>query len=195
MSYTPSIFEAVLKSNQANLWEKPQAHLRNSPISFQISSWKKSLSPGEFDMRNFYITKNYLYYKKSQSSKIKTMIDLKWSRIKFFQIDEEHPEFNNEKYYFLKYGLSISRNGKYSEIFIRSAEELELWKEALRPYCIMADFHENYKVEKLIGEGVSAKVNISRKFKLTLNRFSKSLKLLTKILRGLLSRRLSRAVL
>lgn len=177
MSYTPSIFEAVLKSTKGNLWQKPQAHLRNSPIRFQISSWKKSLSPGEFDRRNFYITKNYLYYKKSQSSKIKTMIDLKWSRIKFFRIDKLHQEFNKEEYDFLNYGLSISRNGKYSEIFIRSLEELELWKEALRPFCIMTDFHENYKVEKLIGEGVSAKVrNLSRKFKLTMNRFSRLLK-------------------
>lgn len=42
---------------------------------------------------------------------------------------------------------------------MRKESQFNKWKEALRPLVLVEDFHEEYKVLKIVGIGTFAKVN------------------------------------
>ena len=63
------------------------------------------------------------------------------------------------------FSFSIYSNGKYAEFYCKSKAQLMNWLSALRKVCIMSNFHDEYKVQELLGSGGYGKVidsNIQR---------------------------------
>lgn len=158
MNYTPSIFEELSTHQSTNLWERAFPNLSKFEIRGELEGWKKLRNPGEFGQRTFFFSENFLYYKKPNSSKIKAILDLKLCRVNFSEIGQEGSEFDEKKYKELKYALTISKNKKYTEILFKNFEDIQSWKNCLKPYAIFTDFHDSFKPLHLLGEGESAKV-------------------------------------
>ena len=54
--------------------------------------------------------------------------------------------------------MLLIANGKFTELFLRNEDELNVWKELMTKTCILTDFYDVYRVVKCIGKGAFAKV-------------------------------------
>ena len=54
------------------------------------------------------------------------------------------------------------RNLKYCDLFARNTDELKEWLKHLSRFMIRMDFHERFKIRKMIGEGSFAKVYLGK---------------------------------
>lgn len=54
--------------------------------------------------------------------------------------------------------IRFIRNMKYCDLYARNAHELQAWMKAFSTVMIRTDFHERFKVKKVIGQGSFAKV-------------------------------------
>lgn len=57
-----------------------------------------------------------------------------------------------------KHKLRFIRNLKYCDLYARNEDEFKQWMRQLSRFMIRMDFHERYKIRKMIGEGSFAKV-------------------------------------
>ena len=57
-----------------------------------------------------------------------------------------------------KHKIRFIRNLKYCDLFARNQAEYKEWLKFLSRFMIRMDFHERYKIRKMIGEGSFAKV-------------------------------------
>ena len=76
-------------------------------------------------------------------------------RIKGFLEDEDAEDKND------KLKLRFIRNLKYCDLCARSEADCKEWIKHLGSVMIRTDFHERYKVKKVLGEGNFAKVYLS----------------------------------
>ena len=61
-----------------------------------------------------------------------------------------------------KMKLRFVRNLKYCDLFARKEEECREWVDRLGHAMIRTDFHERFKVKKILGEGSFAKVYLAQ---------------------------------
>jgi len=55
-------------------------------------------------------------------------------------------------------GILFIKNMEHFAIFTKKQNVYQEWKEELRSLCLISDFHDEYKVCKLVGNGSFAKV-------------------------------------
>ena len=104
--------------------------------------------------RAFYLTPNHIYYKKSESdTKIRGVMELKFSRTEFEGDDK--PEDGN-----FNFSIKFIKNLKFTEIFTKYKSTYLEWKEKLAKLTIQTDFHAKFHVIKMIGKGSFARVSI-----------------------------------
>ena len=60
--------------------------------------------------------------------------------------------------------LRFIRNLKYCDLYARNEDECRQWIDKLGCVMIRTDFHERYKVKKVLGEGSFAKVYLGLNF-------------------------------
>jgi calcium/calmodulin-dependent protein kinase I len=84
-------------------------------------------------------------------------MDCKFMRIKN-SIDEESEEATD------KLRLRFIRNLKYCDLYARNEEECRQWIDNLGRVMVRTDFHERFKVKKVLGEGSFAKVYLGHNF-------------------------------
>lgn len=77
----------------------------------------------------------------------------RYVRIKTFSFDDPA-----EKEDAAKHKIRFIRNLKYCDLFARNEKEFYEWMKHLSRYMIRTDFHERYKIRRMIGEGSFAKV-------------------------------------
>ncbi len=56
------------------------------------------------------------------------------------------------------FGFAITRNGNKYEFFSTDEKCIESWSSALKGICVLTNFHDEYKAQKMIGKGSFAKV-------------------------------------
>jgi len=59
------------------------------------------------------------------------------------------------------FGFAITRNGNKYEFFSTDEKCIESWTNALKGICVLTNFHDEYKAQKMIGKGSFAKVSDS----------------------------------
>ena len=59
------------------------------------------------------------------------------------------------------YGFAITRNGNKYEFFSSDEKGIESWTNALKGICVLTNFHDEYKAQKMIGKGSFAKVTLN----------------------------------
>ncbi len=74
-----------------------------------------------------------------------------------YRVEVNKPE---SKFYSKKYPCSFNlyANGKSVDIYCKEPVQLEKWLVELRKVCIMAGFHNNYRIMDIIGSGGYGKV-------------------------------------
>lgn len=158
MSLSYSIFDTrdPKELKDYKLWNRKLPGLKISdPIQITLQAAKKAKDGESFDFRPFYVTKNgFLYYKKTpETPKIRGAMDLKWARIIFSKV-EAREVFESDFCYTVK----IVKNLKFTTLYLRDKEDMEMWRDALLVHAAMTDFHEQYEVVDIIGKGAFAKV-------------------------------------
>lgn len=101
--------------------------------------------------------------KSKESNETKAYLINKFTRIKTFSEDDpaEAEDASLNKVRFI-------RNLKYCDLFARNEDELVEWMNHLSRLMIRTDFHERYKINKMIGEGSFAKVGLNLQIRSTL---------------------------
>jgi calcium/calmodulin-dependent protein kinase I len=82
-------------------------------------------------------------------------MDCKFMRLKTY-LDEGSAQDEKEK---IK--LRFVRNLKYCDLYARKEDECKEWINRLGQAMIRTDFHEKFKVKKILGEGSFAKVYLA----------------------------------
>jgi len=107
---------------------------------------------------NFMLTKDFLYYvskvKETEGClkiNTKAKIHLNWLRTSFYSKSDID---KSKKTYFIE----IKKNNKSVIFECRNIDEYEMWVINLSKLTIQVNFHKKYTVEKLLGQGGSAKV-------------------------------------
>jgi calcium/calmodulin-dependent protein kinase I len=90
-----------------------------------------------------------------KSSEFKGYMECKFMRIKSF-LEEQPGDDQNERL-----RLRFIRNLKYCDLYSRNEVECREWIKHLGSVMVRTDFHERYKVKKLLGEGSFAKVYLA----------------------------------
>jgi len=73
------------------------------------------------------------------------------------EVNKPDSKFYSKKY---PYSFNIYANGKSVDMYCKEPVQLEKWLCELRKVCIMAGFHNNYRVMDVIGTGGYGKVHI-----------------------------------
>lgn len=79
-------------------------------------------------------------------------------RVMSFRPEELGPEDGPSR---LK--IRFVRNLKYSDLYARNEAELQAWTDAIGKVMVRTDFHDRFKVKKLLGEGSFAKVYLANR--------------------------------
>jgi hypothetical protein len=59
------------------------------------------------------------------------------------------------------YKMCLIKNRKYSELFIRTEEDMLTLKKTLKSLCVNSDFYVDYTVIKKVGSGAFASVSFN----------------------------------
>lgn len=154
------------KQNQLKkLWVKPHPDLKKSCISnFETIGGKLSKDGEKIESRLFALKKDrYLCYKKlGRNSKFKGALDLRWSSLEFISLPL------NSVYQAQGFGFTIriTKDGRFTHIFVKDKGELEAWRSALSATgTFMHDFECLYSIVEPLNEGTYGKVILNFKIK------------------------------
>lgn len=152
MSFKESLFKSETEKS-FKLWKKGSPETQN-PLIFSAEAHKISTHTNLLEKRFFFIRGDYLCYKRNSSDEAKIIgyLDLRWTRVEFKKVEQV-----DLKPYFDWY-IMIIKNLHFSKIFLSDLEEKNIWRKALRVCCAMTDFHDEYRIEKLIGQGSYGRV-------------------------------------
>jgi hypothetical protein len=168
-----SIFDDT-ESKEFKLWNHGVKNLSSCPKKPLHSGqlYKYSLSQREWKLRTFELIPNWLiYYKEEpganpgeQKRTPKGFLNLEWCRVHFVVQDPEKD---------LRFGIRLIKNRKYTDLWAKSQDELEEWKQVLSKYTIQSDFHRKFTALKVIGKGSFARVESVYKVYLVQNSTTK----------------------
>ncbi len=147
------------KQNGYSIWKKsPDGNIIDTPpledILYKGYLGKSESKSKSTQQRYFILTRDKLYYKQRKSATgCKAYLECRFMRLKIFLYDEVNPAKPQDKL-----RLRFVRNLKFTDLYAKDLEQLENWIKVLGTTMIRTDFHERYKVKKLLGEGAFAKV-------------------------------------
>ena len=95
------------------------------------------------------MTRKYLFVKKEGAKRPHKAIDLEYVKCQWV-IDGDTN------------GILFIKNMEHFAIFTKKQNVYQEWKEELRSLCLISDFHDEYKVCKLVGNGSFAKVRFQK---------------------------------
>ena len=101
--------------------------------------------------RFFVLTKDHLYYLKSESNqKIRGVMPTKWVRVQYIQEGDDQDE--------QKFCVRFIKNMKYCDFLIKGKDSQKAWDKAFSKVFIQSNFHEKFTAIKMIGKGSFARV-------------------------------------
>jgi serine/threonine protein kinase len=131
--------------------EKANFHMVASKYPSKISDTlhKRINQTNTFQQGYYSLVERFLVYYKAQGSKvIESVIELSNARLIKIQTT-----VNN-----YQWGFSLTKNGNTYEFFANDETLINNWFAALRQFCLLTNFHDEYKALKMIGKGSFAKV-------------------------------------
>ena len=109
--------------------------------------------------KRFFLTSSHLLYTKdefpSPCGKIRGGVEINWARVSFESVDLE---VVLEQGY--GYKMSITRNNRFTELYIREKEAMLELKSTIRRWCINDRFYDDFDVIKKLGSGAFASVSL-----------------------------------
>lgn len=142
---TATIFEINNNIEGYQLWKKTHPSLSKARTVFKSRGKKRCGRTGQLQERVFVIKGRLLAYKVTEKSeRFRACLDLSWAKAVFVELQEQEQGCGHK--------VIISKNGKYSEIFL-SADQIAPWRQALSKVAIFADFHSRYRGISVLGEG------------------------------------------
>lgn len=156
--FVKSIFDDQKQvSSKFKLWSKPDIEFCEEDII--ISSpfgKKKDRDSNEVSERIYFLTKTHIFYKASyEDPEIRGVLALNMTRL-------HHQILTEPVYGDYSYSLTFVRNRKFTEIYTNKEDTYKEWITILRLLTIQTDFHDRYKVEKMIGKGSFARVYLAK---------------------------------
>jgi len=120
-----------------------------SPITISGMLLRET-SPGGPLQQSYYILYSHILacYKTTTSPQPEFVIDIAHSRMYPLPLSMNTAN----------YGFAITRNGNKYEFFSSDEKSIESWTNALKTICVLTNFHDEYKAQKMIGKGSFAKV-------------------------------------
>lgn len=159
-------WDSFFDDEQANsktftIWKKvstteatPLADIEKEHSVFEGPLLKGDHGNDTLKERWFVLKPSYFLYKKSKdATEVKAFLINRFMRVKTFS--ESEPEEEAEA---KSFKIRFIRNLKYCDLFARNSDELQQWMKHLSKFMVRTDFHERFKVKKMLGEGSFAKV-------------------------------------
>lgn len=146
MQITNRIFDGP--SCKSKLWRKAKAYkmLKNSPVKFSSSAYKKTADGQSYVKRFFFVKEHHLLYKKREdSSKISGILNLDWTSVEFNVLEANR--------FGLGFEINFIKNGSFISVYLQEGQELRGWVNVLRRLCIQTDFKRKYKFVEYIDRG------------------------------------------
>ena len=126
------------------LWSKKITDIRlnNSDILFKGFLQKINRKNNKLKERYFILTKNQLFYLKSdKNNKIRGVMETEWVRVEFLNDENEKDK---------QYCIRFIRNMKYCDFYAKNEESLKEWRTNLAKVFIQSDFHEKFNAIKMV---------------------------------------------
>lgn len=172
MNFANSIFD--IKDNQAQedarqtngsvgtiiprLWLRPKelnSEISSSPL-FRLFMGKRSSDSAKISLRAFEVYKNMLIFRKDTfDSKIKGILPLERLRISFEPLECEDANIPASIFAFK---LTAVRDGRFTAMYVRTREDMEMLKQALWGQVINTNLYEDFRINEKIGSGGFGKV-------------------------------------
>lgn len=155
------------------LWRKPTGTvaINFGDIIFQSSLFKISRTTKEFKERYFVLTREKLYYLKSEGEpKMLGVMETRWVRCDYITS-------RNDRSGDMNYCLRFVRNMRYTDLWSTDEAHWRDWKRELNKAFLQCDFHTKFNTIKMIGKGSFARVylveNKETKERMAVKAFSK----------------------
>lgn len=150
-----NFIESFFDENDQNykLWSKSDdlLDINEKDIIYQGTLLKMDRNSNKTKPRYFILTKNKLYYLKSENAKkARGVMKTEWVRIEYFKENE-----NTDNPYFV---VRFIKNMKYCDFMLVDKSKLEIWKKNLSKVFIQSNFHKKFNAVKMIGKGSFARV-------------------------------------
>lgn len=148
--------------------------IQNHKQGIDIRAGKLSKSQDTIENRIFTISGQDLFYKKQKktASIPKATFSLKWALVEFFELQEtqfsDESSEMSEKIQEYSYLIKLNKSSKFTQIFVESIEEVNLWRSLLRKTGVFFnDFHNKYTILNILAESTYGNVRFKRlKFKI-----------------------------
>lgn len=155
------------------LWQKPSGtiSISLSDIVFQSQLFKVSRVTKEFKERYFVLTREKLFYLKSETEpKILGVMETRWVRCDYITS-------RNERTGDMNYCIRFVRNMRYTDLWSTDEAHWRDWRRQLNKVFLQCDFHTKFNTIKMIGKGSFARVylveNKETKERMAVKAFSK----------------------
>lgn len=139
---------------QFSLWRRPtgMATIMQSDIVFQSPLFKVSRKSKAFRERYFVLTRDSLYYLKSEAEpKILGVMATAWVRVDYIAAPGERSGESN-------FCLRFARNMRYTDLWTTDEVHFRDWRAHLSRVFVQVDFHTKFTTLKMIGKGSFARV-------------------------------------
>jgi calcium-dependent protein kinase len=157
-------------------------------LLLSASFFKRSKKETELTQREFYLTRKFLYYKKTtDDAKIRGAMQLKNVRMEYSvpqgyvypkiqQGKEVGESLNKRKKQEMAdedslsqdsltadlFSIRLIKNMKFTEVYTSDETTFLQWMDVLKTIVIQTDFHANYDVIKMLGKGSFARVYLAQ---------------------------------
>lgn len=149
--FIESFFDSY--TSNFKLWSKKSdiTAIEDKDIIYQATMFKIDKQKNKLKERYFVLTKDHLYYLKSQKTKkIRGVMDTKWVRVEYTQEEgDKHA---------VRFNIRFIKNMKYCDFILADEKEFKEWKRHLSKVFIQSDFHTKFNAIKMIGKGSFARV-------------------------------------
>jgi hypothetical protein len=149
--------ELLTTPSLSKLWLKakiPKSQISPS-IVFSGPIGKRTNKEAKVADREYILTSSHLYYKSESSDRLRGQLDLKWVRLAWTENDGRFGEVGEDEY---PYVIMLMRNGKYTEMFVKSKADLEIWLGKFKELVVFSGFYGRFRVVRFLGSGAYAKV-------------------------------------
>lgn len=146
-----SFFDNEIQS-KSTLWIKERSALKDvvDKSSYKGAILKFSKKSQKYRERQFILSQSKLYC----ARRLDSVKYIGYINIQFSTCTVERETVEDQQLYSVKF----VRNNRYAKLLIRDEENLNKFKNAIKPYIIQINFHDVFEAKKLIGQGAFASV-------------------------------------
>lgn len=165
-----SLFRLLYEKNdeQVKLWNSLSREQQQMQIKgIESIAGKLSKSQEVTQERIFVFSGSKLFYKKrrtnGRSSVVKASFDLEWTLAEFSHLSEKQQGEEMTDYGDFRFKIRLRKNSKFSNIFLKSHSDLDLWRTQLSSSGVFfCDFNKKYEIIKFLDESTYGYVTFQK---------------------------------